>query len=75
MKKVIKHGYEYKKAIFKHICSRCICEFEFGMNDIENTISDSRDITSFWRIKCPECGEIDMVERPEPCRFERGLYK
>lgn len=42
MIKVIKHGY----ARYQTQCDNCKCEFEYGLEDIQNGF-----------VKCPDCGE------------------
>lgn len=51
--KIIKEG--NKKEVFEGWCRNCGCEFEYEIEDVDDTCFDPREGFEYHNINCPCC--------------------
>lgn len=67
MIKIIKPGKNIT-PIYRRVCNRCGCEYEFEQKDVKEKIFDQREGQEIWFLPCPECGNSSGFVKPCPIK-------
>lgn len=67
MIKIIKPGKNIT-PIYRRVCNRCGCEYEFEQKDVKEKIFDQREGQEIWFLPCPECGNSSGFVKPRPIK-------